>query len=80
MSFGQLTHRESLPDIVICLNAHPEKLYHLGFTQGVKRSTLADANESRGYRIYEALAYKLIVKARKLYQHNPTEIVLKHFV
>ncbi len=57
-----------------------EKLYHLGFTQGVKRSTLADANESRDYRIYEALAYKLIVKARKLYQHSPTEIELEHIV
>jgi len=80
MSFGQLTHRESLRDIVTCLNAHQEKLYHLGFTQGVKRSTLADANESRDYRIYEALAYKLIVKARKLYQHSPTEIDLDHIV
>lgn len=80
MSFGQLTHRESLRDIVTCLNAHQEKLYHLGFTQGVKRSTLADANENRDYRIYEALAYKLIVKARKLYQHSLTEIDLDHIV
>jgi len=42
MSFGQLTHRESLRDIITCLNAHQEKLYHFGFTQGVKRSTLDD--------------------------------------
>ena len=80
MSFGQLTHRESLRDIVTCLNAHQEKLYHLGFTQGVKRSTLADANESRDYQIYEALAYKLIAKARKLYQHSPTEIDLDNII
>lgn len=68
MSFGQLTQRESLRDIVTCLNAHPEKLYHLGLTKGVKRSTLADANEVRDYRIYEALAKSLIARARKLYQ------------
>ena len=80
MSFGQLTHRESLRDIVTCLNAHQEKLYHLGFTQGVKRSTLADANESRDYQIYEALAYKLIAKARKLYQRSPTEIDLNNII
>ncbi len=68
MSFGQLSQRESLRDIIICLNAHPEKLYHLGLTKGVKRSTLADANEERDYRIYETLAQSLIAKARKLYQ------------
>ncbi len=68
MSFGQLSQRESLRDIITCLNAHPEKLYHLGLTKGVKRSTLADANEERDYRIYETLAQSLIAKARKLYQ------------
>jgi len=56
MSFGQLTNRESLPDIVNCLQAHEDKLYHLGLTKGVKRSTLADANERRDYRIYQDLA------------------------
>ena len=68
MSFGQLTNRESLRDIVNCLQAHDEKLYHLGLTQGVKRSTLANANERRDYRIYQDLAQSLIVKARKFYQ------------
>jgi len=68
MSFGQLTQRDSLRDIVTCLNAHPDKLYHLGLTKGVKKSTLADANEVRDYRIYETLAHTLIAKARKLYQ------------
>lgn len=68
MSFGQLTQRDSLRDIVTCLNAHPDKLYHLGLTKGVNKSTLADANEVRDYRIYETLAHTLIAKARKLYQ------------
>ena len=68
MSFGQLTHRESLLDIVNCLQAHEEKLYHMGLTQGVKKSTLAKANERRDYRIYQDLAQSLIKKARKLYQ------------
>ncbi|MCB9082443.1 MAG: IS4 family transposase [Lewinellaceae bacterium] len=78
MSFGQLTHRESLRDVVTCLNAHPEKLYHMGLTNGVKRSTLADANEVRDYRIYEALAHTLIAKARKLYQGQSTADDLDH--
>jgi hypothetical protein len=68
MSFGQLTQRESLRDIVNCLQAHEKKLYHLGLTQGIKRSTLSDANECRDYRIYQDLAYALIKKARNLYQ------------
>jgi hypothetical protein len=56
MSFGQLAQRGSLRGIVTCVNAHPEKLFHLGWAKGVKRSTLADANEERDYRIYEAPA------------------------
>jgi hypothetical protein len=47
MSFGQLTHRESLRDIITCLGAHECKLYHIGLSRGVSRSTLADANEQR---------------------------------
>jgi transposase len=78
MSFGQLTHRESLRDIVTCLNAHPEKLYHMGITKGVKRSTLADANEERDYRIYETLATSLIPKARTLYQGELEDIELNN--
>ena len=67
LSFGQLTHRESLRDIVVCLQAHNSKLYHLGLTKGVSRSTLADANEQRDWRIYADLAQALIQKARDLY-------------
>lgn len=68
LNFGQLTFRESARSIVLCLNAHPKKLYHLGFTNAIKLSTLCDANERRSWKIYEAFGYSLIEKARKLYQ------------
>lgn len=64
LSFGQLTHRESLRDLVICLQAHQSKLYHLGLNKGISRSTLADANEQRDWRIYADFAQILIQKAR----------------
>ena len=67
MLFAQLTYRESLRDIEACLKAVPEKIYHMGFTGPVSRSTLADANERRDWRIYADLAQALITKARKLY-------------
>ena len=67
MSFGQVTHRESLRDTVTCLQAHASKLYHLGFNHPVFRSTLADANESRDWRIYADFAQVLIARARRLY-------------
>ena len=68
MAFAQLTYRESLRDIEACLGAVPEKLYHLGFrTRSVARSTLADANETRDWRIYADFAQVLIHEARKLY-------------
>jgi hypothetical protein len=67
MAFGQLGKRESLRDICVCLQAHGEKLYHLGLSGITKRITLRDANENRNYRIYETFAYILIAKARKLY-------------
>ena len=67
LSFGQLSFRESLRSIVLCLNSHSKKLYHLGFASPVKRSTLADANEQRDWRIYQAYGYWLIKKARRLY-------------
>ena len=70
MSFGQLTNRESLRDVVTCLQAHEHKLYHLGLTHGVKRSTLADANEKRDWRIYADFAQALIRLARQLCQRN----------
>jgi len=67
MAFAQLTFRESLRDIEACLNAQPNKLYAMGFRTPVRRSTLADANELRDWRIYAELAQRLMAQARKLY-------------
>lgn len=67
LCFGQLTFRESLRSIILCLNAHPTKLYHLGLRGAIRRSTLAEANEHRDWRIYEAFGHLLIKKARALY-------------
>jgi hypothetical protein len=72
MAFAQLTYRESLRDIEACLGAVPHKLYHLGFrTRTVARSTLADANERRDWRLYADLAQRLVVEARRLYVGEP---------
>lgn len=70
MSFAQLTYRESLRDIESCLNSMSNKLYHMGFRGHITRSTLADANESRDWRIYADFAQVLIHTARKLYQDD----------
>ena len=67
MAFAQLTYRESLRDIEGCLSAQAAKLYHMGFPHEIKRSTLADANERRDWRIYAEFAQRLIVQACKLY-------------
>jgi len=67
MAFAQLTYRESLRDIEVCLRAQKSKLYHMGIRGKVSRSTLADANEKRDWRIYADLAQKLIHIARPLY-------------
>jgi len=67
MAFAQLTYRESLRDIEVCLSAQANKLYHMGFRQEIKRSTLAEANETRDWRIYAEFAQRLIVQARVLY-------------
>ena len=67
MAFAQLTFRESLRDIEVCLSAQAAKLYHMGFRHEIKRSTLADANETRDWRIHAEFAQCLIVQARKLY-------------
>ena len=67
MAFAQLTYRESLRDIEVCLSAQSAKLYHMGLRQEIKRSTLADANEARDWRIHAAFAEHLIALARKLY-------------
>jgi hypothetical protein len=67
MAFAQLTWREGLRDIATCLNARSEALYHLGFRERVAKSTLADANEQRDWRLWEDLAKGLMRKARVLY-------------
>ena len=66
MAFAQLTYRESLRDIEACLRAQNSKLYHMGIRGNVSRSTLADANESRDWRIYADFAQTLIAIARRL--------------
>jgi Domain of unknown function (DUF4372)/Transposase DDE domain len=80
MAFAQLTYRESLRDIETCLSAQTAKLYHMGFREPVRRSTLADANETRDWRIYAALAQTLIVRARKLYAGEDLGLDLKNTV
>lgn len=67
MAFAQMTYRESLRDIEACLGAQPSKLYGMGLRQPVARSTLADANERRDWRIWADIASVLIRRARKLY-------------
>src|SRR5437588_1183878 len=67
MAFAQLTYRESLRDIEVCLAAQRNKLYHCGLSGPVRRSSLADANERRDWRIYAAFAHTLIDIARPLY-------------
>src|SRR6266576_448197 len=67
MAFAQLTYRESLRDIETCLSVQASKLYSMGFRDPVRRSTLADANEARDWRIYAELAQRLIGQARRLY-------------
>ena len=67
MAFAQLTYRESLRDIETCLSVQVSKLYHMGFREPVRRSTLADANETRDWRIHAELAQRLIIQARKFY-------------
>ena len=76
MAFAQLTYRESLRDIEACLRSLQGKLYHLGFRGNVARSTLADANESRDWRIFADFAHRLITTARGLYVREPIGIDL----
>jgi hypothetical protein len=76
MAFAQLTYRESLRDIEASLSAQPAKLYSMGFRLPVRRSTLAEANESRDCRIYAELAERLMIQARKLYANENLAIEL----
>lgn len=80
MAFAQITYRESLRDIEACLSAQSAKLYHMGFRQPVSRSTLADANESRDWRIYAEFAHRLIGQARKLYADDSFGVELSNTV
>jgi hypothetical protein len=80
MAFAQLTYRESLRDVEACLRAQPTKLYHLGIHGKVSRSALADANESRDWRIYCEFAHALIRIARRLYAKDSLGIDLSETV
>ena len=80
MAFAQLTFRESLRDIETCLRAHSTKLYHLGIRGGIARSTLADANETRDWRLYQDFALSLIQTARKRYAQDSFGVELAHTV
>ena len=80
MAFAQLTYRESLRDIETCLSVQASKLYHMGLREPIRRSTLADANESRDWRIYADLAQRLIAQARKLYANEDLGLDLTNTV
>ena len=81
MAFGQLTHRESLSDTMLCLSRLEGKLYHLGIGKAVSKSTLSIANEKRDWRIYADLAQLLIVAAKHLYaEDSALEVHLKENV
>ena len=80
MAFAQLTYRESLRDIEVSLSAQASKLYHMGFREPVRRSTLADANESRDWRIYADFAARLIIQARALYASENLGLELSNTV
>ena len=80
MAFAQLTYRESLRDIECCLRAMNEKLYHMGIKGNVSRSTLADANEKRDWRIYSEFAIHLINQARQFYANEDFGLELKDTV
>lgn len=76
MAFAQLTWRESLRDIEACLAANQTKLFHMGMKASPARSTLADALERRDWRIYHALAQRLIARAKALYAQEPSVLEL----
>jgi len=81
MVFGQLTHRESLSDTILCLKANANKTYHLGIGEVVAKSTLSTANENRSYLIYYDLAMLLIKQAKQLYLgHSDLEVDLENNV
>ena len=80
MAFAQLTFRESLRDIEVCLRSIRSKLYHMGIRSTIARNTLANANRNRDWRIYADIAQILINIARRLYQNEEFGIELKETV
>lgn len=80
MAFAQLTYRESLRDIESCLRSVKNKLYHIGIRGKISKSTLADANENRDWRIYADLAQLLIGTARRLYANDSFAVELDETV
>ena len=80
MAFAQLTFRESLRDIEVCLRAHKSRIYHFGIRGHVARSNLGDANEKRDWRIYRDFANALIVEARRLYAGDAFRVDLENTV
>jgi hypothetical protein len=76
LAYAQMSGRQSLRDIETCLNSHSEKLYHIGFRGGISRSTLADANERRDWRIFEDFGHVLIRMAQNLYCNKPFALEL----
>lgn len=77
MAYAQLTRRDGLRDLVACLNSQKAKLYHIGIRSKVSRSTLADANERRDWRLFEALGHRLIAIALELHQGEDTGLGIK---
>jgi hypothetical protein len=78
MAYAQLATRESLRDVETCLQAHANKLHHVGFRGRVTKSTLSDANVARDWRIYRDFALSLIAQARKLYANEPFGVELSN--
>ena len=80
MAFAQLTFRESLRDIEVCLRAHQDKLYHMGIRGGMSRNTLANANQRRDWRIYAEFAQAMIRIARPLYAEEDLAVELDNTI
>jgi hypothetical protein len=80
LCFGQLTFRESLRDIVACLNSKPQLLYHLGFRGNLTRTNLAYANKNRDWRLFEGIAEVLMRRAAALYRNDPLDIDVPNMV
>ena len=80
MTFAQITYRDSLADIEVCLRSRHDQLYRLGFRSTIAHSTLADANRERDWRIYADLAQSLIARARRLYAGEPIGVELAQTV